>query len=194
MNTHSSGACAFGFALLGLAILGLEKRGPSVPRRLPSAPRPDEPTPPPILLLKESHTALPAVNELVRPEPARTKKLQLKPTLAFPDSADDASLRTLQNNRGMLTRFLDWIRSHSLGSSSTRRLQVGATVSLGEKRFVAVIQIDGLEFLIGGGATNVALLAQLNKKESFGDLLQETMTDSIEQIAGPAGNQTRKQA
>jgi flagellar biogenesis protein FliO len=73
-------------------------------------------------------------------------------------------------------------------------LQVGATVSLGEKRFVAVIQIDGLEFLIGGGATNVALLAQLNKKESFGDLLQETMTDSIEQIAGPAGNQTRKQA
>jgi hypothetical protein len=146
------------------------------------------------LLLKESHTALPAVNELVRTEPVMTKNIQRKPALQFPDLADGESLRTLQNNRGLLTRFLHWIRAHSLGSSSPRRLQVGATVSLGEKRFVSVIQIDGLEFLIGGGATNVTLLAQLNGKESFGDLLQETMTDSTEQIAGPAVNRTRKQA
>ena len=42
---------------------------------------------------------------------------------------------------------------------------MAATVSLGEKRFVAVIQIDGLQFLIGGGASNVALLAQLEIAE-----------------------------
>jgi len=51
-----------------------------------------------------------------------------------------------------------------------------ATVSLGEKRFVAVIQVDGVQFLIGGGATGVALLAQLNTKDSFEELLKETIT------------------
>ena len=194
MNTQSSSAAAFGFALLGLVILGLEKSGPFVPSELPSSPRRDDATPPARLLLKENRTALPAVSELARTVPARTKSNQLKPPLPFPALADGASLRTLQKNYGLLRRFFDWVRAHPLGRSSTRRLQVGETVSLGEKRFVAVIQIDGLEFLIGGGATNVALLAQLNGKESFGDLLQETMADSRELIAGRAVNQTRKQA
>jgi flagellar biogenesis protein FliO len=52
---------------------------------------------------------------------------------------------------------------------------VAASVSLGEKRFVAVIEVDGHQFLIGGGATNVALLAKLETKESFGEVLNETM-------------------
>jgi flagellar biogenesis protein FliO len=67
-------------------------------------------------------------------------------------------------------------------------------VSLGEKRFVAVIKIDGHEFLIGGGATNVAMLAPLKEKESFGDLLQDTITISEKQISGAAVDQMRKQA
>jgi flagellar biogenesis protein FliO len=67
--------------------------------------------------------------------------------------------------------------------SSSKRLQVAATVSLGEKRFVAVIQVDGLQFLVGGGATNVALLAQLKDNESFGNLLKETMTAPEKQTA-----------
>jgi hypothetical protein len=41
---------------------------------------------------------------------------------------------------------------------------------------VAVVQVDGLQFLVGGGATNVALLAQLDKKESFGNVLEETVS------------------
>jgi flagellar biogenesis protein FliO len=53
---------------------------------------------------------------------------------------------------------------------------VAASVSLGDKRFIAVVQVDGLQFLIGGGATNVALLAQLKGKESFEDLLKETLS------------------
>jgi flagellar biogenesis protein FliO len=65
-------------------------------------------------------------------------------------------------------------------------------VSLGEKRFVAVIQIDGLEFLVGGGATNVALLAQLDGKGSFGQMLNQSMALPQEGIAEPAGEQTRK--
>jgi flagellar biogenesis protein FliO len=39
-----------------------------------------------------------------------------------------------------------------------------------------VIQVDGLQFLIGGGATNVTLLAELGRKESFGEVLNKTKT------------------
>jgi flagellar biogenesis protein FliO len=67
------------------------------------------------------------------------------------------------------------------------------TVSLGEKRFVAVIQIDGLQYLIGGGATNVAMLAQLSAKGTFGDLLTATMSIPKMQIADPTAGQTREQ-
>jgi flagellar biogenesis protein FliO len=40
-------------------------------------------------------------------------------------------------------------------------LRVHETVSLGEKRFVALLSVEGREFLIGGGPTGVSLLAQL---------------------------------
>jgi hypothetical protein len=67
------------------------------------------------------------------------------------------------------------LRAQQIARSSSKRLQVVATVSLGEKRFVAVIQVDGKEFLVGGGATNVALLAQLGPGKSFDGVLAETM-------------------
>ena len=50
------------------------------------------------------------------------------------------------------------------------------TVSLGEKRFVAVVQVDGRHFLLAGGPTNIALLAQLDTKEAFEDVLKKTLT------------------
>jgi flagellar biogenesis protein FliO len=53
---------------------------------------------------------------------------------------------------------------------------VAETVSLGEKRFVAVVQVDGRHFLVAGGPTNIALLAQLDGKEAFEDVLKKTMT------------------
>lgn len=72
------------------------------------------------------------------------------------------------------------LRAQQIARTSSKRLQVAATVSLGEKRFVAVIQVDGREFLVGGGATNVALLAQLGAKKSFNGVLTKTMNASEE--------------
>ncbi len=40
-------------------------------------------------------------------------------------------------------------------------MRVCETVSLGERRFVAVLQVDGERFLIGGSSTAVVLLSQL---------------------------------
>jgi flagellar biogenesis protein FliO len=96
-------------------------------------------------------------------------------TKQLPTDADGVSTRTLQNAMGLLMRAWRWIRARRISRSSTRRLQVDASVSLGEKRFVAVIQVDGHQFLIGGGATNVVLLSELGRKESFGEVLNETM-------------------
>jgi flagellar biogenesis protein FliO len=51
--------------------------------------------------------------------------------------------------------------------SGPRRLQLVETVSLGEKRFVAVIHVDGARLLIGGSSSSVSLLTELKPIDSF---------------------------
>jgi hypothetical protein len=80
------------------------------------------------------------------------------------------------NAKGKISGSWKYFRAQQVAHSSSKRLQVAETVSLGEKRFVAVIRVDGREFLVGGGATNVALLTQLDARQSFDSLLTETMT------------------
>jgi flagellar biogenesis protein FliO len=96
------------------------------------------------------------------------------------------------------------IWAQQMARSKSKRLQVAETVSLGEKRFVSVIKVDGREFLIGGGATNVTLLAQLgvkkplkikkplNAKKSFDGILAEKMTVSNKQPAKRARKKVTK--
>lgn len=88
-----------------------------------------------------------------------------------------------------ISRSWKYIRAQQAVRSNSKRLQLAETISLGEKRFVAVIRVDGREFLIGGGATNVALLTQLNAKPSFDNLLTETMTVPKKRSAKPARKQ-----
>jgi flagellar biogenesis protein FliO len=49
---------------------------------------------------------------------------------------------------------------------SVRRLRLSETLSLGEKRFLAVVQFQQQEFLVGGTGTSIALLAKLNGPEA----------------------------
>ncbi|MGO8789065.1 MAG: flagellar biosynthetic protein FliO [Terriglobia bacterium] len=44
-----------------------------------------------------------------------------------------------------------------------RRLRVCETLSLGERRFLAVIEFDRQEFLVGGTGNSLELLAQLRE-------------------------------
>lgn len=60
----------------------------------------------------------------------------------------------------------------SIGRSK-KRLQMLESVSLGEKRFVALVQVDGRQFLIGGAPSNVGMLAELAPEESFHQVLKE---------------------
>jgi len=47
-------------------------------------------------------------------------------------------------------------------SRGPNRLQVTETISLGERRFVAVVQVDGGRYLIGGTAANLVMLATIH--------------------------------
>ena len=59
----------------------------------------------------------------------------------------------------------------------------GRTASLGEKRSVALIKIDELQFLIGGGPANVVLLAQVNASERFDEMLKGNLSEPQKQAA-----------
>jgi flagellar biogenesis protein FliO len=96
--------------------------------------------------------------------------------IEFPELEDKVSLSTLRTHTGLLSRVWGWIQARQTARSSTKRLRVAETVSLGEKRFVAVVHVDGRHFLLAGGPTNIALLAQLDAKEDFEDVLKKTMT------------------
>lgn len=63
---------------------------------------------------------------------------------------------------GLLGRIFSWFRSH-VSATSAKELRLAETVQLGEKRFVAIIHVEGRKFLIGGGTAGVNLLTQLDE-------------------------------
>lgn len=75
------------------------------------------------------------------------------------------------NPQPLLLRVWNWLQK-SNKFSATKQLRVAETISLGEKRFVSLIQVDGQKFLIGGGATGVSLLTPLGAAEGSTDMLQ----------------------
>ena len=58
------------------------------------------------------------------------------------------------------------VRKSLDGRRSARRLRLSETLSLGEKRFLAVVQFQQQEFLVGGTGSSIALLAKLNGPEA----------------------------
>jgi hypothetical protein len=77
---------------------------------------------------------------------------------------------------GMILQWMatagSWIRKQLSSRQSRKRLRVCETVSLGEKRFVAVIEVDGEQFLVGGAASSVATLARLEPPQEFSEVLK----------------------
>ncbi len=81
--------------------------------------------------------------------------------LPFAAATAESSLQAWRSTTGFLTRAWIWIQARKTARLDSRRLRVVETASLGDKRFVAVVQVDNVQFLIGGGPTGVALLAPL---------------------------------
>ena len=72
-----------------------------------------------------------------------------------------------------ITRARTWTQDRLKSQQTKKRLRVCETVSLGEKRFVAVIQVDGERFLVGGSSSSVSTLAQLDRLPQFADVLRQ---------------------
>ncbi len=66
------------------------------------------------------------------------------------------------SHAGLLGRLFSWFRTR-MTTANTKELRLTETVQLGEKRFVAIIHVDGRKFLIGGGTAGVNLLTQLDE-------------------------------
>ncbi len=58
-----------------------------------------------------------------------------------------------------------------------RSLRVVETVAMGEKRFVAIVQVEEQRFLVGGGSAGVTLLAKLDAAPDFAAALDPQNVD-----------------
>ena len=63
-----------------------------------------------------------------------------------------------------LQNLWQWVR-RAVTPRKIRRLRVCETLSLGERRFLAVIEFDRQEFLVGGSGNSLELLARLDEGE-----------------------------
>lgn len=61
-----------------------------------------------------------------------------------------------------LLRKIGKIVSQRVWGRRSRTLRVAETLSLGDKRFVAVIEFEGSRFLLGGTSSSLALLTRLD--------------------------------
>jgi hypothetical protein len=114
------------------------QRPPITSRILEEVPEP-EPTP-----ISKGNTATPSVS----PSDLRPVRKEASPPPSPPRS-------------GTMMRVFSWLQKRAT-LRATKQLRVSETVSLGEKRFVAIIQVEDRKFLIGGGASSVSLLTQLD--------------------------------
>jgi len=102
--------------------------------------------------------------------PRIEKKGLLTVTLRIRNSPLAAVLKSLDS---LLTTGWSWMQQKLRAPRGKKRLRICESVSLGEKRFVAVIQVDGEQFLVGGSASSVATLAHLERSREFSDVFQQ---------------------
>jgi hypothetical protein len=76
-----------------------------------------------------------------------------------------------RRSSSVLLRAFSWLKSKR-AFGAEKQMRVSETLALGEKRFVAVLLVDGRKFLIGGGSSGVSLLTSLENSQGFAEALQ----------------------
>ena len=80
-----------------------------------------------------------------------------------------------------LTELWNWALAKFKSHQVRKRLRVCETVSLGEKRFLAVVQVDGEQFLVGGSSSSVSTLAHLERSRDFSDVFHRHCEQDLSQ-------------
>jgi Flagellar biosynthesis protein, FliO len=106
---------------------------------------------------------------LTEPAPQAKKRGLLTVTLRVRHSPLSVVMKSFGS---LFTRGWNWTQQRLKSPHGKKRLRVCESVSLGEKRFVAVIQVDGEQFLVGGSASSVSTLAHLKRSQEFSEVFQ----------------------
>jgi hypothetical protein len=72
-----------------------------------------------------------------------------------------------------------WLAEKLKTQQAKKRLRVCETVALGEKRFIAVVQVDDQQFLVGGSSSAVSTLAHLERPRGFAAVFQKGLAQSV---------------
>lgn len=101
----------------------------------------------------------------VWPERPRITEVSSLPLGSKEQSARTISAEILRRASAYLQAGWKWLELKRTQQLSSRRLRLAETISLGEKRSVSIVQVDGAQFLIGCSTGSVQLLAVLDKKD-----------------------------
>ncbi len=104
---------------------------------------------------------------------AEQRKLDLK-AAARQEQEERAEAKRLEKERAAAERqagkaqrrggVFSWLRSRRVFAE--KQLRVSESLSLGEKRFVAILHVENRKFLVGGGASGVSLLTALEPAQT----------------------------
>jgi hypothetical protein len=124
-------------------------------------PRANEPKQPPSNSRGRSWPRLWPLTRAKNTVPSK-KQLEVVKPAALEPSVPNLSQAGQPQRTGsrVLAHLWSWLHA-KYTLSSTKRLRVMEMVPLGEKRFLAVVSVEGREFLIGGGASGVSVVTQL---------------------------------
>ncbi len=145
-------------------------------------------TPTPILTPIPTPALTPALTPTPAPTPAcpiiANEEVPAEETVVNLIPAEDVVAQTRvippppRKQTNLLFRAWSWL-NRNCSISSNKQLRVAETISLGDKRFVAVVQVEGRKFLIGGGSAGVSLLTQLGTANDTQAALGAAMASGV---------------
>ncbi|MBI3476224.1 MAG: flagellar biosynthetic protein FliO [Acidobacteria bacterium] len=97
------------------------------------------------------------------------------PLSPSPTSEGKLELPSNSSQRGIWNVLLRYFRNMR---APQKRMRVCESVSLGDKRFLAIVRVDCESFLLGGSTGSVSMLAKLNDQGSFSAVLQNKSVDA----------------
>lgn len=96
-------------------------------------------------------------------------------------STESPSRALVEQRFSALARTWKRLQDRYKTDQTARKLRVCESTQLGDKKFVAVIQVDGQRFLIGATGTSISLLATLPQPEDFRSLLQQSSSLTVQE-------------
>jgi flagellar biogenesis protein FliO len=81
----------------------------------------------------------------------------------------------------ILAQAWNWTQRKLKSHQVKKRLRVCESVSLGDKRFIAVIQVDSEQFLVGGSSSSVSTLAHLEPRKEFSEVFRSRCEQDLSQ-------------